>query len=151
MVFDQGVGDLFVVRVAGNIAAPSQVGSIEFAATRFGCRLIIVLGHSHCGAVTAALEEERHPSHNQSQNLRAVVDRVHHAIEHELKSHPLEDDEVLIERAVRANVRAATDYLRHGSLVLERLVRDEGLAIVGAEYSLETGVVDFFDGADELD
>jgi carbonic anhydrase len=150
LVFDQGVGDLFVVRVAGNIAAPSQVGSIEFAATRFGCRLIIVLGHSHCGAVTAALEEERHPSHNQSQNLRAVIDRVHHAIEHELKSHPLEDDEVLIERAVRANVRAAADYLRHGSLVLERLIRDEGLAIVGAEYSLETGVVDFFDGADEL-
>ena len=107
-----------------------------------------MLGHSHCGAVTAALEEERHPSHNQSQNLRAVIDRVHHAIEHELKSHPLEDDEVLIERAVRANVRAAADYLRHGSLVLERLIRDEGLAIVGAEYSLETGVVDFFDGAD---
>ncbi len=150
LIFDQGVGDLFVVRVAGNIAAPSQVGSVEFAAAHFGCRLIVVLGHSHCGAIAAALEEERHPSHNQSQNLRSIVDHVRHAIKDELKACPLADEEELIERAVRANVRASTNHLRHGSLVLERLTHEEGLAIVGAEYSLQTGVVDFFDGVEDL-
>ncbi len=151
LVFDQGLGSLFVVRVAGNIVAPSQVGSIEFAAESLGCRLVVVLGHTQCGAISAAVQQQRQRSHNQSQSLRTIVERVRRSVEDELETNPLADDETLIERAVRANVRTSTRMLRHGSLVLERLIRHEGLAIVGAEYSLETGEVDFFDGADGVE
>lgn len=146
IVFDQGLGDLFVIRVAGNIVAPSQIGSVEFAAERFGTRLVVVLGHSQCGAVIATLEQLAHPSERQSPNLRTIVDRVRPAVE-ELMLSPLRDDPAeLLRRAVRANIRAAADRLRHGSLILENLIRSDGLVVVAAEYSLETGVVDFFDG-----
>src|SRR5260221_3196407 len=76
IVFDQGLGDLFVIRVAGNIVAPSQIGSVEFAADRFGTRLVVVLGHSMCGAIQATLDELGRPSTDQSPNLRAIVDRI---------------------------------------------------------------------------
>ena len=81
IVFDQGLGDLFVIRVAGNIVAPSQVGSVEFAAERFGTRLVVVLGHSDCGAILATIEELRRPTANQSRNLRSIVDRVRPSVE----------------------------------------------------------------------
>ncbi|HXF67065.1 MAG TPA: carbonic anhydrase [Burkholderiales bacterium] len=146
IVFDQGLGDLFVIRVAGNIVAPSQVGSVEFAAERFGTRLVVVLGHTQCGAVLATLEQIRRPTADQSPNLRAIVDRVRPAVESVLEAGAGGDLEALARHAVRANVRASADHLRSGSPLLERLIRDEGLAVVGAEYSLETGQVDFFDG-----
>jgi len=148
LVFDQGLGDLFVIRVAGNIVAPSQVGSVEFAASRFGTRLVVVLGHSQCGAITATLEELRRPTEKHSKNLRAIVDRVRPAIEGLLDSDIARDEVQLIEAAVRANIRASVQQLRHGSEVLEQLIRDDGLLVVGAEYSLETGIVDVFDGID---
>jgi len=146
LVFDQGLGDLFVIRVAGNIVAPSQVGSVEFAAARFGTRLVVVLGHSQCGAIIATLDELRRPTENQSRNLRAIVDRIRPAVEGLLDTDLAHDPDALVRRAVRANIRASTDHLRHGSEVLEQLIQDEGLLVVGAEYSLETGLVDFFDG-----
>jgi carbonic anhydrase len=146
IVFDQGLGDLFVIRVAGNIVAPSQVGSVEFAAARFGTRLVVVLGHSGCGAILATLEELRRPTENQSRNLRAIVDRVRPSVEGLLAAGLVRDDDVLVKQAVRANIRASADHLRHGSAVLEQLIQDDGLLVVGAEYSLETGIVDFFDG-----
>ena len=146
IVFDQGLGDLFVIRVAGNIVAPSQVGSVEFAAARFGTRLVVVLGHSQCGAILATLEELRRPAENQSRNLRAIVDRVRPSVEGLLRGGVARDQEALVSEAVRLNIRASADHLRHGSPVLEQLIRDEGLLVVGAEYSLETGVVEFFDG-----
>jgi len=147
LVFDQGLGDLFVIRVAGNIVAPSQIGSVEFAADRFGTRLVVVLGHSRCGAIAATLEELRDEASNHSHNLRSIVDRVRPAVE-ALLDGPLRDDpEALLQRAVRANVDASVNHLRHGSEILERLIRDNGLVIVGAEYSLETGEVEFFEGA----
>jgi carbonic anhydrase len=144
LVFDQGFGDLFVIRVAGNIVAPSQVGSVEFAAERFGTRLVVVLGHTQCGAILATIEELRQPRENQSRNLRSIVDRVRPSVEGLLDAG--HDPETLVRRAVRANVRASVDHLRHGSAVLERLIQGDGLRIVGAEYSLETGAVEFFDG-----
>ena len=148
MVFDQGLGDLFVIRVAGNIVAPSQVGSVEFAASRFGTRLVVVLGHSECGAVLATLEELRRPTENQSRNLASIVDRVRPSVQSLLDGdNPPEGHAALVRKAVRANIRASADHLRHGSRVLEQLIQDEGLIVVGAEYSLETGIVDFFDGA----
>jgi carbonic anhydrase len=145
LVFDQGFGDLFVIRVAGNIAAPSQVDSIEFAASRFGTRLVVVVGHSQCGAITAALEELTGRT-TPSLNMRSIVDRVRPAIEMMLSGRTVQDIETVMPDAVRANVKAVVGHLRHGSKLLERLVREEGLLIVGAEYSLESGVVTFFDG-----
>ena len=146
IVFDQGLGDLFVIRVAGNIVAPSQIGSVEFAAARAGARLVVVLGHSQCGAILATLEELARPSKEQSRNLRSIVERIQPAIQPILMSQITPTDEALIRRAVRANVKASVSHLRHGSEILERLIQTDGLVIVGAEYCLETGVVEFFDG-----
>jgi carbonic anhydrase len=142
IVFDQGLGDLFVIRVAGNIVAPSQVGSVEFAAERFGTRLVVVLGHSQCGAILATLDELRRPTEHQSRNLRSIVDRVRPSVEGLLATGLRDDWTALVKQAVRANIRASVSHLRHGSDVLERLA-GEGLIIVGAEYSLETGIVEF--------
>ena len=147
LVFDQGLGDLFVIRVAGNIVAPSQVGSVEFAAERFGTRLVVVLGHSQCGAITATLEELGRPASSQSPNLRSIVDRVRPSVESLLAAGIARDHDALVHAAVRANIRASCDHLRHGSALLEQRIQKDGLLVVGAEYSLETGKVDFFDGA----
>jgi carbonic anhydrase len=147
MVFDQGLGDLFVIRVAGNIVAPSQIGSVEFAAERFGTRLVVVLGHTRCGAVAATLEELQRPTLNYSRHLGSIVARIGPAVEGLLATGLRSDPIALAREAVRANVRVAADRLRHGSAVLERLIHTEGLHVVGAEYSLETGIVNVFDGA----
>ena len=146
IVFDQGLGDLFVIRVAGNIVAPSQIGSVEFAAAAFGTRLVVVLGHSNCGAVHATVEQLARPSLEQSRNLRSIVDRIRPAVEGLLDHMPPRDLRTLEQQAVRANIRMSANHLRHGSELLEQLIQDDGLLVVGAEYSLETGVVDFFDG-----
>src|SRR5271165_1072569 len=81
IVFDQGLGDLFVIRVAGNIVAPSQIGSVEFAAENFGTRLVVVLGHSSCGAIEATLDQLQRPIENQSRNLRSIVDLIRPSVE----------------------------------------------------------------------
>ena len=143
LVFDQGFGDLFVIRVAGNIVAPSQIGSVEFAATKFGTRLVVVLGHTQCGAIEATLEELRRPAASQSRNLRSIVERVRPSVEPLLATDLRNDSEALVRHAGRANVLAAVNQLRHGSAILENLIAREGLVVAGAEYSLETGVVDF--------
>jgi carbonic anhydrase len=146
IVFDQGLGDLFVIRVAGNIVAPSQIGSVEFAAAAFGTRLVVVLGHSNCGAIHATLEQLARPSREQSRNLRSIVDRIRPAVEGLLERDPPRDRQTLEQQAVRANIRMSANHLRHGSELLEQLIQSDALLVVGAEYSLETGVVDFFDG-----
>jgi carbonic anhydrase len=146
IIFNQGLGDLFVIRVAGNIVTPSQTGSVEFAATAFATRLVVVLGHSNCGAIYATLEQLQSPNENRSRNLRSIADFIRPSVESLLDKGFGDDADELIKKAVQANVRASTEQLRRGSEVLEKLERDEGLIIVGAEYSLETGVVDFFDG-----
>lgn len=147
IVFDQGLGDLFVIRVAGNIVQPSQIGSVEFAATNFGARLVVVLGHSNCGAIYAALEHLRGPS--PSRNLGSIIDLIRPSVESLIADGQGDDPDALAEKAVRANVRASSERLRHGSDIIEQLERDDGLVIVGAEYSLDTGLVDFFDGVPE--
>jgi len=147
LVFDQGFGDLFVIRVAGNIVAPSQVGSVEFAASKFGTRLVVVMGHSQCGAILATLDELQGRATSQSANLRSIVNRIRPSVETLLAGQRGVDPDSLAHEAVRANVRASTDHLRHGSALLEELSLKDGLLVVGAEYSLETGVVDFFEGS----
>jgi carbonic anhydrase len=146
IVFDQGLGDLFVIRVAGNIVAPSQIGSVEFAAEQFGTRLVVVLGHSRCGAIEATLQQLQRPKENQSRNLHAIVDLVRPSVEGLLATELRHDLNALLQRAVRANISASVNHLRHGSEIIEQLIREDGLLVVGAEYCLETGVVDFFDG-----
>lgn len=145
LVFDQGVGDLFVIRVAGNIVMPSQIGSVEFAAEKFGTRLVVVLGHSHCGAILATLEELEQPSESRSPNLCRIVDAIRPSVEGLFQASQGDHREDLVQAAVRANIRASVDHLRQGSEILEKLIREEWLQIVGAEYSLKTGVVEFFD------
>jgi carbonic anhydrase len=145
LVFDQGFGDLFVIRVAGNVVAPSQVGSVEFAASLFGTRLVVVMGHTQCGAVSATLDELMGRAATQSNNLRSIVDRVRPPLETLLAGRRYDDVELLMRDAVRANVRASVSHLKHGSELLERLIANSGLLVTGAEYSLETGVVTFLD------
>ena len=150
IVFDQGLGDLFVIRVAGNIVAPSQIGSVEFAEERYHVRLVVVLGHSQCGAILATLEELRRPTAARSRNLRSIVSRIRPAVSKLVAAKPPLRHDALVHLAVRANIRVSTDHLRHGSPVLERSIQEKGLLIVGAEYSLETGEVDFFDVPNKL-
>lgn len=150
IVFDQGLGDLFVIRVAGNIVASSQVGSVEFAAARFGTRLVVVLGHSQCGAILATLEELQLATGSQSRNLRSIVDRIRPSVEALLATDLKHNPENLMQHAVRANIRVSANHLRHGSEVLEEFIQRNQLLVVGAEYSLETGIVDFFDGVPDL-
>jgi len=145
IVFDQGLGDLFVIRVAGNIVSPSQVGSVEFAAERFGTPLGVVLGHSFCGAIEAAVEGLENPKERASPNVNSIVSRIRPCVENLLELHVELSHEELLHQAVRANIRASADHLRHGSQMLERLISQEKLLVVGAEYSLETGIVEFFD------
>jgi carbonic anhydrase len=145
IVFDRGLGDLFVIRVAGNIVAPSQIGSVEFAAERLGTRLVVVLGHTRCGAVRATLDDLEKAG-AELWNMNSIVARIRPSVEELLATDLKHDHEALWDHAVRSNVRASANQLRHGSDVLERLIRSNGLRIVGAEYSLHTGLVDFFDG-----
>ena len=160
IVFDQGLGDLFVIRVAGNIVAPSQVASVEFAAERLASRLVVVLGHSQCGAVLATLEAMSGPARAPVRSadapggaadaarphLRSIIDRIRPSVAPLLDGGRGPDPQGLIQDAVRANIRASAHQLRHGSPILESLIAHDGLAVVGAEYSLESGLVDFFDG-----
>ena len=145
IVFDQGLGDLFVIRVAGNIIAPSQVGSVEFAAEQFGTPLVLVLGHSHCGAIEATLEQLERPQENRSPNLRTIVERIRPSVEPLLEAGLEPGSERLVEQAVRANIRASANQLRHGSQILENLIARSELMVVGAEYDLQTGRVEIFD------
>jgi carbonic anhydrase len=146
IVFDQGLGDLFVIRVAGNIVAPSQIGSVEFAAERFGTPLVIVLGHTGCGAVLATLDALNQPAGQPSQNLGSIVNRIRPSVEGLLATDLRDDPDALAREAVRANVRVSVEALRHGSALIERLIQRGALRIVGAEYALETDVVTFLDG-----
>ena len=150
IIFDQSLGDLFVIRVAGNIVAPSQIGSVEFAAERFGTPLVVVLGHSMCGAVRATLDDLKQPTQARSSNVLSIVNRIRPAVAPLFETDLHQDENRLLNAAIRANILAAANHLRHGSPVLEQLIENGALSIVGAEYSLETGVVDFFDGLDAL-
>jgi len=150
-IFDQGLGELFVIRVAGNIVAPSQIGSVEFAAERFGTQLVVVMGHSHCGAIAATVEQiEARESGGPpaSRNLLSITDRIAPVVSPLMHTELVKDRPSLLRAATRANVAASASQLRHGSRSLEELSLTRGLVVVGCEYDLETGIVDFFDGAD---
>lgn len=146
IIFDQGPGDLFVIRVVGNIASPIPIGSIEYAASEFGTRLVVVLGHQNCGAVATALEQLRAPMPETSPHLEAILEHVRPALQVFSENPGREDVEGLLQRAVEANVIKQTEKLRAGSTVLRRLEREDGLLIVSATYSVENGAVEFLQG-----
>jgi carbonic anhydrase len=143
IVFDEGFGALFVVRIAGNIVAPSVVGSIEFAAAHFGSRLVVVMGHTACGAVEATVGALETGLGSESKNIRSITDRIAPHIVGLVQ--PGDSRNALVRKAVRSNVRASVDHLRHGSRLIEDLVETGRVAVVSAEYELETGEVHFFD------
>jgi len=146
IIFNQGLGDLFVIRVAGNIVTPSQLGSIEVAAARLSTPLVVVLGHSQCGAILATLEALQQQPEILTPNMRSIFDRVRPSVEGLLKTELGNDPDMLVRHAVRANIGRSVNDLRLGSEVLGQMIQNNGLAVVGAEYSLETGIVEFFDG-----
>ena len=147
LIFDQGPGDLFVGRVAGNVATPSQIGNIEFAARYYDVRLAVVLGHTQCGAIQATVDALREQATAPSPHLEAIIGRIRPSVEPLLQTEAGRDGNALVQHAVRENVRASVAELRERSDVLGQLIEDDGLLIVGAEYALESGRVDFFDGA----
>lgn len=149
IIFNQGLGDLFVIRVAGNIVAPSLLGSVEFSAVQHAARLVVVLGHTMCGAIQATVSELKRPSGNRSPNLQSIVNRIQPSVQTLIDAGLDKDEGTLIKHATRANIRASVAHLSHGSQILENLIANDGLRIVGAEYSLQTGAVDFF--ADDID
>ena len=146
ILFDEGFGDLFVVRIAGNVVAPSVVGSIEFAASQFGTRLVVVLGHTRCGAIAATANALHTGDGPASKNIRSITDRIAPHIEPLLRSRGEPTEPALLRELMRANVRASVDHLCHGSRLLEELVLAGRLAVVAADYELESGRVQFFDG-----
>ncbi len=145
IIFDQGLGDLFVIRVAGNIVAPSLIGSVEFAAAKFGTRLVEVLGHTNCGAINATIDELLAPSEGQSRNLRSIVDRIRPIVHGLLAGQKQLARDELVHQAVRANIAASVQALSDGSEMIEAMIRSDGLQVVGAEYSLASGEVTFFE------
>lgn len=147
LIFDQGVGELFVVRVAGNIAGPSQLESIEFAAQQLGSRLVMVLGHTGCGAVQATLGRLGGKDEGQAPILPSITDRISAALVDLKPADANDDPDRLLRQAVRVNVRASVRQLIECSETLRRLVREDGLQVVAAEYSLESGGVSFLESA----
>lgn len=144
LVFNRGLGDLFVIRVAGNIVAPSQIGSVEFACQHFGTQLVVVLGHSHCGAINATVDSLIEDSDDLSPNIASIVDRVTPAVLPIVQRKQFKDRNDLIHQAMRANVEQSVNGLQMRSRFLRDLVNKGKIKIVGAEYSIETGVVDFY-------
>lgn len=148
IVFDQGLGDLFIIRVAGNVVAPSIIGSIEFAASTFGTQLVVVMGHTNCGAVSAALDIEQNRKGVPSENIRDIINRILPSIKpivRNSKINPQLSKEIILKECIQANTMASINEIRYGSKIIESLIENKKLAIVGAEYSLETGKVTFFE------
>jgi carbonic anhydrase len=142
LIFDQDIGDLFVIRVAGNIIAPSLVGSIEYATSTFGTKLVLVLGHTHCGAITATLNHIENPQAITSENIYDIVSRIKPHILFLAQMREITHEEKLA-LAVEANVRASVSQLSHASTLIERLVQQGKMEIHGAVLNLSTGHVGF--------
>lgn len=146
IIFDVGLGDAFVIRVAGNIVAPSLIGSVELAAAKFGARLVVVLGHTGCGAISTTIDSMQSGDLGESENIGSIIDWIRPSVEKVMSENPGIDGQKLVNEAVRSNVRSSAESLRHGSNLLEKLICDDGLVVVGAVYSLSSGLVEFFDG-----
>jgi carbonic anhydrase len=146
IVFDCGLGDLFVIRVAGNIVASSLIGSIELAAEQLGVRLVVVLGHTECSAIRSTVDQLETNRQDVSPHLQVILDFVRPTVDRLVEGGLRDDREELVNQAVRANIQVSVEALLQKSTVLRRLIDEDDLLIVGAEYCLESGEVDFFHG-----
>lgn len=144
IVFDQGLGDLFVIRVAGNIVSSAQLGSIEFAAGSLGARLVVVLGHTDCGAVDATLKAVQRGGEPESENLRLIVERIRPSAERAITNASGSSHAELVDLVGRDNVHGAVDLIRNSPGIIRQLAEEQGLMVIGAEYSVATGAVEFF-------
>jgi len=140
LVFDQGLGDLFMIRVAGNIVAPSLIGSAEYAVAQLGVKLAMVMGHTNCGAIAATVEAMRKPG-SVSKNIEDITHRIQPQIERLLEEAGGVVGPETLRAAERANVLASVEQLQRGSPYLGKLARDADIRIVGAVFELETGRV----------
>ncbi len=136
IIFDQGLGDLFIVRTAGQVSTYASWGSIEFAEEVLGAKLIVVLGHTQCGAVQAAVQIPDVPGH-----IVTLINAIKPAVEKAREKHPSN----LLEESIRENVRMQVNQLKNLEPVLAKRVREGSLVIVGAVYDLNTGRVEFLD------
>lgn len=144
MIFDQDIGDLFVIRMAGNIVAPSLVGSVEFAASTYGTTLVLVMGHTQCGAIKATLDHIANPQAISSKNIHDIVSRIKPHIFSITQRHGV-DEEEKFHQAVEANVLASVSQLSHSSRLIEGLVQQGKVKIQGAVLDLPTGRVYFIE------
>ena len=135
IVFDQSLGDIFVVRLAGNIVDDFALGSIEYGVQNLGASIILVLGHANCGAVSAALKNLKFDDH-----IQAVVDAIHPAIK-DIKGTSSDD----LEKAIKANAKYVVAQLKNAKPAISRLVSQEKIKIVAGYYRLDTGAVDILD------
>ena len=137
LIFDQGLGDLFVVRVAGNVVDDDILGSLEYAVEHLGTKLIMVVGHEKCGAVTAALEQGRAAGH-----LKYLVDAIHPSVE-EVAAEPGDK----VHNCVIANARRVARQIRESEPVLKEFVEGKGVKVVAADYALDTGKINLLDAS----
>ena len=144
IIFDQGIGDLFVLRVAGNIPDDHMLGSVEYAITHLGSRLVMVLGHENCGAVKATLEAGK-----DIKKLPGHVSSLAKSIAPAVKDDLCEKGDKL-QCAVRANVRHVVDGLNKNQPIIGKMAKDEDIVIVGAVYDIETGKVKVLKSETEL-
>lgn len=145
LIFDQGMGDLFVIRVAGNIITPAQLESIEFAALAFGPRLVVVLGHTCCGAVQATVNALIDPSTNPDGMYPTVVEHVRPSAQAAIDAGGASTDEI-VDHATHHNVRRSIETITTKSRALKKLMLVEGMLVVGAKYRIEDGAVEFLEG-----
>lgn len=139
IVFDQTLGDLFVVRVAGNVVDDFAIGSIEYGVNILGANLVLVLGHSNCGAVQAALKGMKFDNH-----IQEVLNEIQPAI-NAVKG----ESGDLLEKAIKANVKMVEEKLKSSKPLLAKLIEKGTLRISGAYYNLDSGKVEFIDKSEE--
>jgi carbonic anhydrase len=136
IIFDQGLGDLFIVRTAGQVSSYASWGSIEFAEEVLGTKLIVVLGHTQCGAVNAAVKLPEVPGH-----IVTLINAIKPAVEKAREKHSHD----LLDASIRENIKLQVEQLRNLEPVLAKRVREGSIKIVGALYHLNTGTVEFLD------
>lgn len=140
MIFDQDIGDLFVIRVAGNVVAPSLIGSVEFAASTFACKLVLVMGHTQCGAVIATLDHIQNMDSPSSENLHDILARIKPHVFSIARMKNLSSQEKVV-KALEANVIASVSQLSTSSRLLEKMISEKRILVAGAVLDLNSGQV----------
>lgn len=137
LVFDQGLGDIFTIRTAGNVIGDYELGSIEYAVEHLGCKLIVVLGHENCGAIDAFLHSNHLRDHNHIQN---IIDYISKEKEQKIEIDSIKANPDL---AIRANIKHGVNILNNSQPILNKHIKNKTVTIIGAYYDLDSGLVTF--------